>query len=805
MKNLVLACLCLTIGALHTSAQDYLISDGGEVELDCSIATTLADAGGAGNYGPGESFSMTFCPGAGGNAATFLIDTETAGDLFDIPSGDALTIFDGPDTSSPILGVYNNGLHDFNALPVVFLNATLDNLSGCLTILFESSASSPGAPGFTASLGCGNFWQPYSMNFTSSPSEVDDFGYIDICQGETITIVADGDFPYSDGSGYEQTNENCFFEWDLGDGTELEGYGLTTVTNTYTEQFGYPIELYVTDPEGFRQRFELKVRVSTTPSFAGLLSQSNDTICLGSSATLIGGVAQDSSTSFGVLPIQSAFIGGGFLAGQTFLPDGSGVSYETTITIDDFPVGSTVENPDDIVAVCATLEHSYLGDLDIELTCPNGTTILLQGQAGGSCNLGVPWATGGVDGQSSVITPGEGYEYCWTADAVGGLDEGCVGGIEFVSGDGPGTYTDSQVPEGNYEPDQPLTDLIGCPINGEWTITVTDNIGADNGYIFSWGVQFNPSIDPTVENYQPIMVDGYWEDEPTINPDLSNDTLIVVEPPALGQYSYTFHVTDDFECSYDTTVVLTVIEPSSVAATSPACDLTTELQVFSSLQGGVWTYSPSDSIIFLPADINGDAVALSAGDYTFTYSDFFCQTEETVEVFFPPYPDATIDPDSIEICIGEGNPISVVDQPFDIPVSYLWSVDSAGTLYTLGFGQVQEAAIGGDYSVVVTSDICPSMLSIGSAYVLEEPCIIETFNVFTPNGDGENDFFYIEAIDKFDDPLVFVYNRWGNVVFERKNYTNNWDMDGLPEGTYYYVIQNPANNEAFKGYFTLVR
>lgn len=804
MKSLLT--IALSIFSIGLFSQDYLISEGGSVDLDCSVSTGLADSGGPGSYSAGESFSMTFCPGAGGNAVTFLIDTETAGHEFDIPSGDFLTIFDGSDTSAPVLGTYNSSIHDFAALPVIFLNATLDNPSGCLTILFESSTGSTPGAGFTAALGCGNFWQPYSMDFTSSPSEVDEFGYIDICQGETITIEADGVFPHSDGSGYEQTNDNCFFEWDLGDGTELSGFGLTSVTNTYTEQFGYPVELFVTDTEGFRQRFELKVRVSTTPIFAGLLSEYNDTICLGNTSTLIGGVSQDSSTSFGVLPVQSAFIGGGFLAGQTFLPDGSGVSYETSILIDDFPDGLEVENPDDIVAICATLEHSYLGDLDIALLCPDGTEIALQNQAGGSCNLGEPWATATVDGSSSVITPGVGYEYCWTADATGGLDEGCVGGIEFINGDGPGTYTDSQVPPGDYQPDQVLSDLIGCPINGEWTIRVTDNLGADNGYIFSWGVQFNPAIDPTIENYLPQLVDGYWDDEPTILPDQSNDTLIVVQPPAIGSYSYTFHVTDDFGCDYDTTVTLEVIPPVSIAAVSPACNLTTELEVFDTYQGGTWSYTPSDSLVFVPITPTGEASVISAGNYTFIYNDFFCQSTSEVDVYFPPYPDATISPDTSEICLDFSTELSVADQDFDLPVSYNWSVDSSNVVYQLGFGQMQEAAIGGNYTVQVIDDLCNNF-AIGNAHVDEVPCIIETYNVFTPNGDRENrnNYFYIQAIDKFHNPEVFVYNRWGKEVFSKVNYNNDWDMDGLPEGTYYYVIHNPANNESFKGSFTLLR
>jgi gliding motility-associated-like protein len=64
-------------------------------------------------------------------------------------------------------------------------------------------------------------------------------------------------------------------------------------------------------------------------------------------------------------------------------------------------------------------------------------------------------------------------------------------------------------------------------------------------------------------------------------------------------------------------------------------------------------------------------------------------------------------------------------------------------------------------------------------------------NAFSPNGDGINDFFYIKDIDKIRGNQVYVFNRWGNVVFSAKNYDNSlvkWDGGGLPEGTYFFII-----------------
>jgi len=238
MKELVLWVSILFVS--NYWAQTTPISDGGTVDVVCgNPPIVLTDAGGDMNYSSGESFEMTFCPD-GGNAIVFLIDTETNGDVFDITSTDQITIFDGPDSSSPILGSFNN---QNIPGPVITINATLDNPTGCLTILFFSSASSVTGAGFTSQINCGNFWQPFEIEMITSDSEIDDFNYVDICQGDTVTFNANGVFPFSTGTGYNQSNENSFFQWDMGPGQTFEGFGLTSVVNSYDNAFGYPFTL----------------------------------------------------------------------------------------------------------------------------------------------------------------------------------------------------------------------------------------------------------------------------------------------------------------------------------------------------------------------------------------------------------------------------------------------------------------------------------------------------------------------------------------------------------------------------------
>lgn len=80
--------------------------------------------------------------------------------------------------------------------------------------------------------------------------------------------------------------------------------------------------------------------------------------------------------------------------------------------------------------------------------------------------------------------------------------------------------------------------------------------------------------------------------------------------------------------------------------------------------------------------------------------------------------------------------------------------------------------------------------------------------VVTPNGDGKNDFFYVRGIEKFPNSALFIFNRWGNTVYQSKNYQNNWSANGLSEGTYYYQFDlrnTDGTIKTYKGWVMIIR
>jgi gliding motility-associated-like protein len=80
--------------------------------------------------------------------------------------------------------------------------------------------------------------------------------------------------------------------------------------------------------------------------------------------------------------------------------------------------------------------------------------------------------------------------------------------------------------------------------------------------------------------------------------------------------------------------------------------------------------------------------------------------------------------------------------------------------------------------------------------------IIKVANGFSPNGDRDNEFFFIDGLGAYPDNTVLVYNRWGNEVLKAKNYNNDWHGDwkgkDLPDGTYFYLIRDDAKGEVLQ-------
>jgi gliding motility-associated-like protein len=121
-----------------------------------------------------------------------------------------------------------------------------------------------------------------------------------------------------------------------------------------------------------------------------------------------------------------------------------------------------------------------------------------------------------------------------------------------------------------------------------------------------------------------------------------------------------------------------------------------------------------------------------------------------------------------------------------------------------------------EYQICNTYNECDK----GKVYVLVTDFKFLVPNAFSPNGDGINDYFEILGIENYEGNSLTIINRWGNKVFEAKNYgissiPKYWDgkantgvrigNEELPSGTYYYVLELGNGEKSIGGSIYLDR
>ena len=486
------------------------------------------DLGGpSGNYPNNANSVVTICPENPGDVVTVYFNS------FELISsiGDALTIYDGNDTTGAIVGTYFG--------TNIISSYTSTSPTGCLTFSFVSNASQ-NAPGWDATIICGPPCPAITSVLNSTVPAAGSENTIRICPGASVEFNGSGTFADPSGAA------GATYEWNFDDGSTATG---TTASHVFANEGIYLVNLTIVDANGCRNNNALnqKVYVSTTPVFTGSAAF-DDEICLGQSTTITGVSAPVPFVRECAPPVS----------GTTFLPDGSGVSYQTTVPVDCFPFGSTITSASQITSVCLDMEHSYLGDLEIRLVSPNGQSIILKAYpGGGGTYLGCPL-------DDPAVGPGTGRTYCFTPTATTLLVNGATTNC--------GTPSGASINAGNYMPVQPFSNLVGSPLNGNWSLIVTDNLGIDNGYIFSWGINFDSSILPTDYAFTPTIDSSNWTPDPSIVS--TTGSTITVTPTVVGTNCYTYNVTDNFGCTYSEQVCIEVLPGVSLTdltASAPLC------------------------------------------------------------------------------------------------------------------------------------------------------------------------------------------------------------------------------------------
>lgn len=261
----------------------------------------------------------------------------------------------------------------------------------------------------------------------------------------------------------------------------------------------------------------------------------------------------------------------------------------------------------------------------------------------------------------------------------------------------------------------------------------------------------------------------------------------------------------------DATIYIGDITPViAVADDTSECSSTGPVTLSVNATGGVQPYTYQWSTGATTTSIT--VTPTQTTSYTVTVTDY-CNNSvgiDTATVYFPTLQPLAINTGDVSVCQDSMAFLSATGSGGAGNFQYHWyHVNGPGTLSTPNNSSttVGNNTDTSSFMVVIIDGCGDSTTRLVN--VLTNDCNIAIPNVFTPNGDGTNDFFVITGIETFPGSHLTIFDRWGIKVYDDVNYLNNWNGRSLngkdaTDGTYYYVL-NVSDGRAYHGFVTLLR
>lgn len=457
-------------------------------------------------------------------------------------------------------------------------------------------------------------------------------------------------------------------------------------------------------------------------------------------------------------------------------------------------------------------------------------------------------------------------------DSMGSVTEKCNGGnngsawVMIKGGTAPYSYswsplagtndTLSNVTAGTYT--VTITDLNGCKAINSVTISQPPPIGISTGTTQTFcNVNNGTATANASGGNQPYTYT--WSSGTT-----------GTTATGLGAGNYTVTVTDNNNCQNTAVVTITQYPAPvlSVNTTPAACDSSNGTATVIAIGAA----SPV-TYLWSNGSTNSTATALAGGTYTVTVTDAHgCGGTDTVNVAKTPPPVIKItNPgpickgDSVILTASGGNKYlwsngattstikvspsatasytvtttnGCVDSAFtkvivDIPalnvccdttiniggtafvtaigsLNYVWSPQSTVNCYKCPSTAITPVTVGVNTYTVTGTD-SNGCISSGEVIINVNCAKFTVPNVFTPNGDGQNDEFVIKA-EGAESYLINIYDRWGVQVYSSTNPAVYWDGKNkggkmVSDGVYYYIIKSSCGSveSDFHGFVQVIK
>jgi gliding motility-associated-like protein len=200
--------------------------------------------------------------------------------------------------------------------------------------------------------------------------------------------------------------------------------------------------------------------------------------------------------------------------------------------------------------------------------------------------------------------------------------------------------------------------------------------------------------------------------------------------------------------------------------------------------------------------------------YTVTSNaSVLCKTTSTLAVNISPYANAAFTATNTIMAFPQ---TLTVTNSSSSASSYSWSLSNGSTATATVPSFVVNTP--GTYTLTLIAyngngcnDTTTSVIVVNDLDIVLPPSL-EMPNVFTPNQDGVNDFFFPRMVS-FKEMTCSIYDRWGIMVYDFSGLTDKWSGENMkgkdvPSGTYYYIftgVDINGKNYVRKGYVTLSR
>lgn len=505
-------------------------------------------------------------------------------------------------------------------------------------------------------------------------------------------------------------------------------------------------------------------------------------VCAGDTFLVSYGYDEGVSVQLGYMEARQTF------GDVIFIPDGIpcepyGTSYISNATFSNFPPNSFIESVEDILYLRLKIEHSAIEDLEISLVCPNGSSSLILPDYQSNSwhgethyfrtNFGIANRQEEVVSCDSTLNAiGIPWNYVWSNNTTQGYDYASGSNAYCYEVENihirPNPYWDagssSYVVDSSdvaamqnlYHPYESFASLIGCPLNGTWSVEIHDLWENDNGYLVEWELALSRNLESNI--LFPVtqhILDGPWT-YPV------SDTLHAVSAP--------------YELSVDTLATYRVAVQDSAGC---VYDTLLNVQIHPNFNRDLYDTVCSGE---LPLEWDGLTFATTGVQTQYFTTQYGC--DSVVNYHLLERADFVSSCDTL-VC------------PADLPLEWY------GNLFTEA-GEIVQT-----YSSV---DGCDSIVTLRLRL---KDCLQDFYlpNAISPNGDGLNDYFFMpaEILETIADFEISVYNRWGKLIFHSRDKNFQWpgERDGkMMENnivSYVIVFYNQSGRKfIYKGSLTIL-